>query len=670
MLGVGYAILQYSKSAPWSKRLNYALAVIRTALITLICLLLLEPYLKSIENYFQKPLMLIAVDNSASIELNASSAEILKLKAGIKSVKSDLIDQGFDVNIIDLDGSEIESTDSLKFLHSTTDLSKQLIKAKTEYANFNLSGIILFTDGIFNAGYTPSAISFSYPIYTIGLGDTSEIKDISIAEIKHNSTVFEGNSLLLEVHTFSTGVTNISTEITVWQKGKIIARNTIQLSENQSLTKTIFTIPIIGSGKQSLTINLQPIEGEFTELNNKQSVYFDVINAQKKILIIASAPHPDLKAIKSSIEQSEYYKVDLAYELPEELVYDLIITHQYPTTKTSARDKDLLLSAGIPLWMVIGNSNDFGYLQNKLNLLTSNRFTGKTDLVRPVYNPNFDKFRLEDDFLEWISDIPPLATPYGLTINNSSVDEFLYQQIGNVLTKQPLLFFTQNQEARLGVLLGTNSWKWKLDEYRTNGTHVNFDGLISKTIQYLSSNTNKKRFYVYPKKNLFEKGEDVLFLTEEYNALFERIVGEKVTLDLTHESGSKTTQTYVPLSENSVYKLSELAEGVYNYEASTKLDGKNYFSTGQFVVQQLNKEALNPVADFSLLKKMANSSNGSFYELAQIEQLKSAISDFDPISTIHSNEKEEPILSVTWIFSLLVLIAAMEWFLRKFFGGY
>lgn len=670
VIGAGYAWIQYTKKSPWSKQLNYGLASVRLILVAFISFFLLEPYFQSITNYFQKPLMVIAIDNSESMKINLPTNKLSELRSKIGEIENALTDKGFEVKLLDLNGNAIEKIDSLKFDNSSTDLSTQLNKVKSEFSSFNLSGIVLFSDGIFNEGYSPLAVSARYPIYTVGVGDTSKIRDIAIKEIRHNSTVFEGNTLLLEVQVVSTDNVNENTEITVHQKGKIVATHKNKLSSFHTLVKTVISIPISESGKQSLTINLKPIEDEFTILNNKQTIYFDVIDAKKRILLVAAAPHPDLKAIKSTIEKSEYYEVDLVYDLPSELDYDLIILHQYPTVKTSPASKEILNASNAPKWLIVGMANDFRYLKNSFNFLTSYRSTSKIDLVKPLLNPDFEKFQLNEPFLEWLSDLPPVAVRYGLVINNQLTDVFIHQQIGSVVTNQPLLFFTKFKEHRLGVFLGTNIWKWKLDEFRVNQTHINFDDLISKTVQYLSSNANRKRFYAIPQKDFYEMGEDVLFNTEEYNALFERIIGKKVILNLTNENGDKRNYSYLPLSENSAYKISGLDKGVYSYVASTEIDSKKYFSRGQFIVKQLNKEALNPVADFDLLRKVAFKSQASFYDLNQMAEFKSQIDTLNPISTIHTTEKDEPLINIKWLLIILMLLATTEWFLRKFYGGY
>ncbi len=578
--------------------------------------------------------------------------------------------QGYDVSVVGLKGNPIAKVDSLKFDQNATDLSRQLNNIKRDYDNYNVGGMVLLSDGIFNQGYSPLAISTKYPIYTIGIGDTSKIKDLAIIKVAHNATVFEGNSLMLEIHSLNTGYEHISTELKIRSKGKLVSSKKVDFNLNQLLNKTIISVPIAGSGKQSLRIELTPVDGEFTQLNNTKTIYFDVIDAQKRILIVASSPHPDIKAIKSSIERNEYYNVELVYGLPKTLDYDLIIAHQYPGSQTSNQDKQSFINSDVPKWMIIGQGSNTRFLQANLPFPISGSGFSKSDLVKPIVNTSFDYFKVSDGFVSWASDLPPITTPYGISSNDPLSTVLLYQQIGSVATQNPLLFFSKHKESSLGVLLGTNSWKWKLDEYRLSQSHQYFNELISKTVQYLSADTRKKRFYVAPQKVVYEKGEIVLFETQEYNALFEQITGNKVDLEVKGEGGEAKTFSYVPLSLNSVYKVRNLEEGVYSFTARTKIEEKVYLSKGQFIIKSLDLEHLNPKADFDLLHKIAVKSKGEFYAFANINDFNNKIEELEPVSTIHSTQKEEPLLNLKWIFGLLIVIASTEWFLRKFYGGY
>ena len=101
LVGAGYAWLQYSRQGPWNKRLNYLLTALRFLAVSIACFLMLEPVVQTIENYSEKPLIVLAIDNSESISLNYSDAELTKLKTNIGQVGDVLEKRGYELKMVD-----------------------------------------------------------------------------------------------------------------------------------------------------------------------------------------------------------------------------------------------------------------------------------------------------------------------------------------------------------------------------------------------------------------------------------------------------------------------------------------------------------------------------------------------------------------------------------------
>ncbi|WP_431199060.1 hypothetical protein ACQ86K_26095 [Mucilaginibacter sp. P19] len=67
LLGLAYAWLMYRKPVDLGKNLRYVLTAIRAVTVFFITVLLISPLVKSVKYEPQKPLVLIAQDNSSSI---------------------------------------------------------------------------------------------------------------------------------------------------------------------------------------------------------------------------------------------------------------------------------------------------------------------------------------------------------------------------------------------------------------------------------------------------------------------------------------------------------------------------------------------------------------------------------------------------------------------------
>ena len=82
--GAGYAALLYSAKAPWSRGLNYGLAALRFGVVSFLCFLLLSPFLKTTTNTTEKPTLVLALDNSQSVDrkstrLNSSHSTLSRM---------------------------------------------------------------------------------------------------------------------------------------------------------------------------------------------------------------------------------------------------------------------------------------------------------------------------------------------------------------------------------------------------------------------------------------------------------------------------------------------------------------------------------------------------------------------------------------------------------------
>ena len=200
LVGAGYAALQYSAKAPWSRQLNYALAALRFVVVSFLCYLLLAPFIRSSTTRTENPAVVLAVDNSESVPLFTPAAVLNETTAGLARLASTLRDNGFSVETRTLTPApgRSASLDSLRFTAANTDLDQLLAGARSAYEGRNLAGVVLVSDGLVNQGRSPVYSEYNFPIYSVAVGDTVPKQDLRLTGLTYNRVAFSGNKFPIE----------------------------------------------------------------------------------------------------------------------------------------------------------------------------------------------------------------------------------------------------------------------------------------------------------------------------------------------------------------------------------------------------------------------------------------------------------------------------------------
>lgn len=671
--GAAYAFLLYQPTAPWGKKWNYVLAVLRGLAVSLICFLLLGPLVRKTETSVDKAKIVFAIDNSESVK--SSGPALMKQ---VSSAVAELESSGFEVSVQTLDkNARQQSADSIRFNAKRTDLSEMLQTVKTNFEGRNLTDVILLSDGIVNQGISPAYNRFPFRVSTLAVGDTVPDLDIRIKDVISNRIAYLGNEFPIRAEVVANGLAGKSTTVTLKQNGRVIASQPVVIDRPSFFKAFDFKATSDQKGVQHYTIEMGNVAGETSGKNNRRDVYIDIIDGRQKILLMALAPHPDIKSIRSLIEANDNYELDIKIlsisntPVVASKPYDLIILHQIPNVLGlgNAQVRNFINSK-TPLFFVLGNQSAVP-LANSLNRsLTINATNSQVDKVTARFNPAFQQLNFDPEQLKLLERLPPLSVPFGDYNITSGAETILFQKVGTLNTSKPLLVLNTNGEPKTAVLAGEGIWQWRQEEFAQTSKQEVVDNLFQKVIQVLSVREDKRKFRVYPVRNEFEAGEQVAFQTEIYNDIYEPIFGQEVKLDITNEKGVTRQFTYTHSQENPRFNVSGLADGVYRYAASTSLRSGQEKVTGQFVIVNADLELNNTTADFGMLRELAGRSGGTFTTPATFANFVSKLKEDRPADRLDSSEEMVEIIYMKWLFFVLILLLGAEWGLRKYHGGY
>jgi hypothetical protein len=641
--------------------------------VSLIAFLLLSPLIKKQTEIVQKPLIILAQDNSCSILLSKDSGFYRKEYPNAIREFSDDLHKKFDVAELSF-GDRVSNGIKTRFTEKETDISDLFDEVNVRYANRNIGALIVASDGIYNKGSNPyyAADKIRFPIFTVAMGDTNLPRDLILKKIICNKTAFIGDKFPVEIQIEADKCKNEKTELQVLKGEDVLYTRALQFPGDKDFQKIEINLEAKAQGLQRFKVRLKPVPGEISVQNNTQEFFVDVTDTRQKIAILYQAPHPDIFAIKHALEGStrfevETFKQDAFDQQPSK--YDLIVLDQLPSTQ-GFFNLSPITGSNVSLLYIVGtetNIDAFNALKTGL-IITSNK-TNFTETF-PLINEDFSLFTLDKDLQEVLKDIPPLVSPLG-TYQYSPVSDILFnQKIGNVQTKIPLILFVESQERKTGIIAGENIWKWRLSDYLQKGDHKVFDDLINKIVQYLSVKGDKS-FFKVKVRNRFLENENVEFDAEVYNETYELINNDDVNITITDEKNN--SYPFVLGKSDKAYYLNAgtFPIGNYTWQAIVKTGKNTYMKKGEFIVTPLNLEFLNSVADHNLLFRIAKAHDGEMFYPRALDDLRKKIMEREDIRPVSYTQKRFIDFSGNaWLFLLILALLSAEWFIRKRSGVY
>lgn len=688
LAGVIYAGLAYYKSFYTRQKAffefpNLIMAFLRFLAVSLIAFLLLSPFIKDYFKKIEQPAVVVGMDNSKSITLNRDSSFYkdsfpAMLENTIRELSND-----FEVAPFTF-GENVSDGMGVNYEEQKTNLGEMLDVVYDRYYNRNLGAVVLGSDGIFNEGRNPLTLArkIDAPVYTVALGDTIPPKDVGIERLRHNEIVYANDRFPVEVDVKAKAFKSEQTKLIITTAGREVFSETVEIGEDP-FNKTVKAyLEAEEPGVKRYKVRLQPLEGEINEVNNSREMFVEVLESKKEILIAGNSPHPDIAAIKRAIESNERYEVtttlpdhfysEMAPEDRELEKYNLVILHQIPGSNRQGHQlvKEVM-DKEIPVWFITGPQTQTGALNRLPAGIQIKGGGNRLNEVLPNLQSNFKLFSINDDLKDLFKELPPLKTLDGEYEINGDHSVFLRQKIGDVESERPLLAFIRKSGQKVGVFNGTDIWRWGISEYRLNEEQEGFEQLINKSVQYLSVQEDKRRFRLRNPDNIFYEDEKVSFEAELYNESYESYEGADITMEINDQSGKTYNFDFHEIENGYRVDAGYLPVGSYEFTASTNIEEETFTLSGEFIVKPVDQEYRSTVANHQLLYTLAEENGGQMISPADIEKLPEILKrrhQIEPVARMEYRLKE--LIHNKWLFFVILAFLSMEWFFRKFFGGY
>jgi hypothetical protein len=696
-LALGAAWLAYRRTvAPLRPLTRSVLVALRTTLLSLMLFLLFAPVLRLARTSSRLPVLAVLADNSESMRTaDRPTTRAQQLTAVLHSRALSEV-AGFAAVRWFTFGDHLRpwdrsSADSLSLHEPTSNFAEALQSLQRESEREKIGAALMITDGTFTAGQNPvhGVERRVIPLFTVGVGDSSEQRDVIITRVSANDRVFSGTASPVDVHVKSSGFSSGAVDVVLTDGSAILDRTTIPLAEGTREYAVRLSYRPEGEEMRQYTVRVSPMPGELTLANNARSFYVRVLRSKLHVLLLAGGPSPDVSAVRQTLSEdadidlrtlvvkspSEFYEGSLTPPLLDSA--DCLVSVGFPTPSTPEASLRLISDAiarrELPLFFIGGRSIDDSRLKTFGSALPfSTELPSATEQLVYIQPAGSDVGR----------EILGLGTPGGadawaklppvfrtLTAYHIRPEATLLATARTPVqgSFDPLLVARNVDHQKSLALLGYGIWRWRLMAQEGAESSGLFPAFLSTAVRWLTTRDDRSNLRVTPVRDFFHRGEAVGFAGQLYDATNHPLDNARVRVTVHSAAGLREVDLHSAGSGRYEGQLDGLEEGEYSYTAFAETGGSRMESQrGKFAVGGLDLEFQETRSDVQLLHQLAARSGGRFLTAGTIDSLPGflrSLRGFSPSEVRHELSLE--LWNWQYVLALLVGLLALEWFLRK-----
>lgn len=675
LLAIAFFSYRRLTSIPLIPRLS--LGLLRFSTLCILFILFLNPYFFSSKEEEKKPRIAILLDNSESVSIK--KGEYLGKESYIKVIEDLKFEANSNLELeyftIGSNSKQIKNPTELEFSDTETNLSNALSQLFELEDSFDAS--IILSDGIITYGSNPiiQASNSSIPLYTILLGDSSLVKDITINNVITNPNGYVNTNHIIEVEVSQNGFSNTSTTVGVKDsRGNVLNQKSLFFNQNEEIVSETFEIELMQEGLQQLTVFVTEEAGEWSLDNNSFSTAIVVSDSKVRVLDIAFEIHPDVKAFRATLSKDEHIELTtltwlngnnfVEDDLPESEEFNLVVFHGQPT---NSFDESILsnyfdtptLYFHLPKTRRIttGMISQFSQISNPGNQLF------EVSLVPALENESHPILELPDIGYKNIS-----LLVSSLRTNSNSPDGLNLFKSGFQGLETPNAVITILERGNLRRAT-VSAWGWyKMTQSPSEAEREFATQLFSNITSWLASNPDDRKLKIEPSKSSYNLREEVILNGNLKNESGENEEAAIIEIVINKDNDEERIFN-MQNNGGGAYSLNikQLSSGLYTFKSTARKNNREIDSQiGEFIVEDSNTELFNTVRNDDLMRGLSNETGGEHFVYNELETFWSTLNS-DRILETKIEQLESyvfPVRNMFWFITVLLLLAT-EWILRK-----
>lgn len=667
----------------------------------------------------EKPVLSVLLDGSASMNtrdeggaprVQAAAAALTRARSAFLSDLASRYEVRYYQFSDELRPATFEDLAGLQSVKGPkTDLATALLGAAQPGQDRKQAGILLISDGRDNAGGEVSRVaarlkSLKIPVWTAAVGALTETRDVTVTTHLNQNFSFAKQPAILRADVSQAGFRNAYARVQLLREDQLVSTRQVNLKEG--VTRLEFPIQEDHKGLYKYTVAVDPLPGEADTANNRRSLFVPVVDQKPRVLVVEAEPYWDSRFLLRSLQADPNLEVSSVFQLSPEKSFAI----QEKTAPTDRERKSVRTDFTLPRTreglyqydcLVFGRGMDAMLGAEELRLLRDyvaerggsvvfargKAYSGEhpeiaglepvvwdSQAVRDVrfeltpegrMNPifNFDGVRSPDTV---IRELPSMVSVTRI-LKEKSLSVILARSRTNA-QEIAVISYQRYGKGKVMSVGSAGLWRWAfMPEDRKADDEV-YPLFWRQMVRWLIDESDflpGRNVSLRTDRHDYNPGERIRFVLRARNipeAQFRpRIVlreasGKSQVLSPSREEAAGGadlvyTAYYQPESEGEF-------EAVLAGDAAQGGDEK-----ARFTVYSDSVETRLVAANRDLLAQIASVTGGSELALSQLAQWPDRVRRFEEAS--RDQLKAADIWDRLGVFSLLVALLALEWFLRR-----
>ena len=664
ILFIGMGLFVYLYKIIFNEKWHQFLISYRIIIFFILGILLFNPVINFSDEKEKKLDWAIFIDNSASIKYHQTPS-INAVQLGIESLVNKLSEKDISYHLYQF-ADNIQKVNSPQLIGNGVTTNIGIIPETIKQLENQIAGAVIISDGLITEGKDPikDFQEFDFPIHTIGIGEGSELVDVTIESIDAPTVVLKSDWVDVNITIQSVGNIGDRLSVSLYNNRELQGSKHIRLMGMESKKEINFRFHPKKIGKQQYEVRISSVEDEIDIQNNRQKFSLLVLKDRYKVALLTGSPNKNTSVLKQKLKNNPRVELDHFIRITEtrfqpaiktfwESPYELIIFDNYPIKPLSSNFVRILgkklLSNQSALFLILGPNQ---------TIVSFNGITSILGVVTEDSTIESNRFYWEfvDEQIDAGGNFPPLKQNILITGKQVSSDTL-------AVTEQGWPLWLRNQNGTIRTMI------WTSPELNTLYFHDqklsqegSFSVIWNQSISWLLKSGGEHENFFRLNKNRYQQGEMVQVTgTQPFEKTQDKT--ENIIINVTHGSTDIITRDILYNIEEQRWLGEFRAPGPGEYNYSIQLgSNQDPIQTGTFQILESQIELNQVYLNKKLLATISNSTNGQFFVWDSRDSLFSEINpkvrrEFKA-EIIKFNESRVLLI-------IMILLLCVEWFIRR-----